>query len=76
MTDQIQFNDGLAVLTLSHNDQDAKKCLTVMLGGNVIILDSDKSMQLLEWLYQKRTDIYHASHGLPDLPEWASEQEA
>ncbi len=64
MADQIRFEDDSAVLTISHNEEDANSALTIALNTGVIVLDAGQALALAEFCYQHATALYRQAHEL------------
>ena len=57
------------LLTITTNERDARRALTVTLAGEAMVLSALEAQNLLEWLYQQRDAIF----ALANAPEKSEE---
>ena len=66
MRGQIRIETNDALLTISHNDQDAKSALTIALNTGVIVLDASMALQIADFLYLRAATLYRQAHDLAE----------
>ena len=65
VTGLFRADEGLTVLSLSLNEGESSQALSLMLGGNAVLLDASQALDLLQWLNARRDVLLEMQAEVP-----------
>ena len=64
-TGMFRVDEGLTVLSLSLNEGESSQALSLILGGNAVMLDASQALDLLQWLNARRDVLLEMQAEVP-----------